>query len=331
LWLKKKSRSAVLLLLLFMILLAGCEELTNLPEYDDGLPPAVPTGARFLYATDGETGLEWRKNPEPDFDYYEVYRSDGDTLHYVMVATTRGARHYDDSLDYGTEYFYRLTAVDRKGNKSQMSLPVAAIPLNRYPPPAPRNLTVSGKNDGIQRGILLSWGAPFVTDVMMYHIYRDTIPGFALDTATYRGHSFTTAFLDDEADSSVEYHYKVLAEDKGLLRGDASNEDRDLLHPRLQGISPADGAITDYFTEFVVTGLPYRAEYEVLVTQNPFFGEVYRKRISAGAADTVRIPFTPSYLTDRTTLYWRVITYSKPGGEYNSVSHQQSFTFQFRY
>jgi len=99
----------------------------------DTFPPAPPQNvvAVLVPATPespAQFDLSWSISMEPDLAGYRVYRSaeegtlgEEQNRELLLVPTFR-----DTSLLAGQRYFYRVTAVDRSGNESLPSAPVAA-------------------------------------------------------------------------------------------------------------------------------------------------------------------------------------------------------------
>jgi hypothetical protein len=87
-----------------------------------GLQP--PTSLQAT-AGDGQVDLTWNAGGNSDPAGYRVYRSTSsfsDVSNATEVATIPGGTsHSDEGLTNGTEYFYRVTAVDEEGNESDLS------------------------------------------------------------------------------------------------------------------------------------------------------------------------------------------------------------------
>ncbi|WP_353185719.1 MBG domain-containing protein [Parapedobacter lycopersici] len=95
----------------------------------DGAAPAVPVD---LAAEGGDTEitLTWTGNTEPDVMSYRVYGSvgaDPALLLETIAAPLTAFMH--TGLVNGTEYRYRISAVDAAGNEGGLSMEVMAIPM----------------------------------------------------------------------------------------------------------------------------------------------------------------------------------------------------------
>jgi hypothetical protein len=99
----------------------------------DVFPPAAPVGleAAIVPATPqggSNVELSWAISAEPDLGGYRVYRSDredatGERLNSELLPSPA---FRDMSVVSGGRYYYRVSAVDRSGNESPMSIAVPA-------------------------------------------------------------------------------------------------------------------------------------------------------------------------------------------------------------
>jgi len=90
----------------------------------DTFPPAVPTG---LTAVAGLESIElvWERNTEEDLQAYRVYRA-GEGGRFTLVAGSVETPSFSDrTAEKGKSYRYAVGAVDRTGNESAQSPPVA--------------------------------------------------------------------------------------------------------------------------------------------------------------------------------------------------------------
>ena len=92
----------------------------------DNIAPYPPEGLSGLFEND-TVFLNWNKNPDDDFYYYAIYKSDNpdnftDTAYYTLTDTN----YTDLSIEYDTIYYY-LTAFDFNGNESLRSDTIEVI------------------------------------------------------------------------------------------------------------------------------------------------------------------------------------------------------------
>jgi hypothetical protein len=83
----------------------------------DNLIPSVPTGLLGFRSQHG-TELSWNANPDPDVQYYEVYRND------ELIGLSETNAYIDKDVltgSFGGIIRYAVAAVDFSGNKSQPS------------------------------------------------------------------------------------------------------------------------------------------------------------------------------------------------------------------
>ncbi|HSG27131.1 MAG TPA: hypothetical protein VLA34_01535, partial [Candidatus Krumholzibacterium sp.] len=87
----------------------------------DNIAPGVPLGMSIAYNTGSGNELAWDPSPEPDFQYYRVYR--GDDEGFVpgpgsLVHETASPAWTDPDYD-GWDVHYKVTALDHAGNESE--------------------------------------------------------------------------------------------------------------------------------------------------------------------------------------------------------------------
>jgi hypothetical protein len=110
---------------------SDCDPLILTPA--DTFPAATPQGlvASVLGSPNvasAEVDLSWSINSEPDLAGYRVYRSEQENEKDKLVTPDLllSPAYRDTSVALGHTYWYRVTAVDRSGNESAPSPPVAA-------------------------------------------------------------------------------------------------------------------------------------------------------------------------------------------------------------
>jgi hypothetical protein len=99
----------------------------------DTFAPATPQGVTAAVVTNPDGGrtevdLSWSLGAEPDLAGYRVYRSEQPETRGqpVTIDLLPSPAYRDTSVASGHQYWYRVTAVDRSGNESESSPPVAA-------------------------------------------------------------------------------------------------------------------------------------------------------------------------------------------------------------
>jgi hypothetical protein len=98
----------------------------------DTYPPSVPQGLVAAVVTPDPNGppevdLSWSINTETDLAGYHVYRSEQEGTRGQLVTPDLllSPAYRDTSVQPGHRYWYSVTAVDRSGNESAPSAPVA--------------------------------------------------------------------------------------------------------------------------------------------------------------------------------------------------------------
>ena len=112
--------------------------IANATTLEVGTPPMPPTGLTALGVSRTQINLSWQDNSENETEF-EIERSIGDTLNFEIVQAGLNANdttYENTGLTPGTNYFYRLRAVNGDG-KSTYSNYISAFTLEKSTPPAP--------------------------------------------------------------------------------------------------------------------------------------------------------------------------------------------------
>jgi hypothetical protein len=98
------------------------------PATPQGVVAAVITNPNAAAATTVEVDLSWSLNTESDLAGYRVYRSEQQEGQGELVTPELllSPAYRDTSVAASHQYWYRVTAVDRSGNESVPTPPVAA-------------------------------------------------------------------------------------------------------------------------------------------------------------------------------------------------------------
>ena len=187
-----------------------------------GPAPTAPTGLTATAESNGFITLDWSASAAADS--YLVKRATSPGGVYSVVSAPTGTHFIDTGVNYGTTYYYVVTAVNLS-DESAASVEISSTP-QLTPPPVPASLagtvTTLGQVD-------LSWtAAPRAT---LYRIKRSTTIGGPYAEI---GTSATTAFSDTTASLGQLYHYVVSAENTAGASADspelAARSDSLVLH-----------------------------------------------------------------------------------------------------
>jgi hypothetical protein len=113
----------------------------------DNLPPAVPLNLAVEYNTGSGNHVTWDPSPEPDFQFYRIYRGSSESFvpgPASLVYETTLPEWADPSFD-GWDVHYKVTSVDASGNESG---------------PASAGTTTGTENHPLPRSFALYQNAP---------------------------------------------------------------------------------------------------------------------------------------------------------------------------
>ncbi|MEW7278042.1 fibronectin type III domain-containing protein [Aquimarina sp. 2201CG1-2-11] len=186
---------------------------STLPEdTTDTEAPTVPTELMASNETQTTIDLNWNASTDNvGVTGYEIYQGD------TMVTTVAGTRYQVMGLTPGTEYSFRVVAMDAAGNKSGFSNTATAstLPDDTTDTEAPTEPTELMTSNETQTTIDLSWMA--ATDnvgVTGYEVYQgDTM------IATVEGTRYQAMGLTP----NTEYSFRVLAMDAAGNKSRFSN------------------------------------------------------------------------------------------------------------
>ncbi|MGA1820128.1 MAG: fibronectin type III domain-containing protein [Thermoplasmatota archaeon] len=170
-----------------------------------------PTPPRGLVLTRGNhfINLEWSPPANTGFSdirSYKIYRMEEDgPFTYLDKVQSSFTSYNDTNLVNGKLYFYRITAVNDKG-ESRPSLENSAMPVGI--PTHPVNLVATSRKESID----LSWGPPSDNggiDIVKYLIFRGPDPGNM--TLLVEVHHSFTSYRDEDVVMGLPYFYYLTA------------------------------------------------------------------------------------------------------------------------
>lgn len=138
----------------------------------DSFPPAPPVGLIGEIDSVGRVNISWEQNLEADLLGYRVYRANELNGAYAQI-TKREIQEtsFQDSISIkvlNRKVYYKILALDKRGNPSAMSLPYELTRPDIIPPSSP----LIGKTRNTEKGPYLEWYPSTSTDVAFHLMYR---------------------------------------------------------------------------------------------------------------------------------------------------------------
>ncbi|HIJ96214.1 MAG TPA: hypothetical protein HPP94_10870 [Desulfuromonadales bacterium] len=177
-------------------------------------PPASPTNFTGTSGGVKRAVLSWDKNSESDIREYHIFSKNPTDALFKQIATVVENQYQNTELQDGTEYIFKIRAIDKDGLMSDFSLP-AVIKTKAVP------AKVTGFNavDLVNR--VVSWTPNQEKDVRNYNVYKKGFLGIQQKIASVQGTQwqvnetkgaialFVTAFddsgLESEPSDVVEF------------------------------------------------------------------------------------------------------------------------------
>ncbi|SNT59021.1 PA14 domain-containing protein, partial [Actinacidiphila glaucinigra] len=209
----------------------------------DKTKPLAPTGLKggVGCTTCLTVRITWTKSAEMDLVGYRVYRRPTGTSSWTAVSgsapVTATARSDTPPARNGELYDYAVTAVDKAGNASAMSVLSRVVSGDVTAPATPTGVTATGED----AGVTVTWQP--VPGAVRYTVKR------ALDhqKETHLGTSASTTFLDTKVPRTERWTYYVAAVDAAgntsgyTLNADAPTAVRPLAAPITVTATPTVG------------------------------------------------------------------------------------------
>jgi fibronectin type 3 domain-containing protein len=332
------KRYGILLIGLLAILFMFCET-TISPEDEiddtDTTAPAIPTGLAIDVNASIEDTIKvtWSANTDDDFDLYRVYRSvnTDSLLLYQQVSETHLNYYIDAGVDYGTLYFYRVSAVDENDNESDKSAAISYEPVNIFTPRTPTGFSAYGYNlPGESPYVELRWTPNTESDFLHYNVYRHTSRGFTSDSAFFITQTTEAHYTDNTVDVGQRYYYRLTAVDKGLMASNPTSDESDLPLPQPSLVFPNNAATTTTLRPNLEwERVEDATKYEVIVQTSLYSGVVWTGEVTQPASGTtvnIGYPSEPA-LSNNTKYYWLVAVFSSDNTAANTYSDSTRYFF----
>jgi fibronectin type 3 domain-containing protein len=160
----------------------------------------APTNLKAVGST-GKVSLTWNApSGAVTFNVYRSLSSNGEGNVAYITGLSKPS-FTDTNLAAGTQYFYKVTAVDA-GGESAKSAEANATTITT----APTNVTATGGNGFI----ILAWSG--VSGATSYNIYRGTTPG-GEGATPYMANVTDTSLTDTGVTAGGTYYYQITALD----------------------------------------------------------------------------------------------------------------------
>jgi fibronectin type 3 domain-containing protein len=176
-------------------------------EIPDDEPPSLPVSFSAHTTEDGKVRVSWQTSLSRDVKGYRIYRAEEGKEPVMIGEVGKDVFVFiDDKAERGKKYLYQMSAFDLRGNESEKTKPIEVIPSDVERPPTPQNIKVVLTD----RGVLISWEAVKVDDLLGYNVYRGDYPSGVFKKLNQQPIK-DLSFLDGEGKAT--HYYKVTAID----------------------------------------------------------------------------------------------------------------------
>jgi fibronectin type 3 domain-containing protein len=307
------------------VLSLGCSSSTDSGKIDR-TPPAVPYNLEIVNIGNGAVSLSWTPSKDTDLKGYNVY-----WLGWAQVDTLNANRKSFDSssavisnLDYETMYYFGVSAIDKSGNESAISVQITGKPQNTTSPLPPSNTEAFAENIDFPT-INVFWAPNTEPDLDHYEVFRGLSPNGGSEDSLKLVASVTEEnFKDAAVEVGIKYYYKVTAVDKGGWSSPYSAIVSDQALPFVKIISPKNYEYTDKNPTFKWNPVEGATSYNLILTTSRIGGEIWNVTLDSSKSQVVYSGKTK--LINGNTYYWKLGTISK--SEINSISQVGTFVIQ---
>lgn len=274
----------------------------------------TPQNLRIAYSSDGEILIRWNVNLRANIFKFKVYRKENNDSVFKLIDETFENYYYDSGLDYDTEYFYCVSSLNKKNIESPKSKIVSSKPLNRYPPLAPYNFTVEGRNWNEEKYFFLSWENFYDTDIKEYKIYCSDRKILIKDSSLLvanTSHNFFRYF-NESLELNKEYFFAIEAIDKGDLASPLSRNSSDFILSKPMVLFPPNGYETRILNKIELSGYNLPVQVEAIFYATPFGGELFKiSSLVESAINNITISIPAGVFYNKGIYYFKIYIYTK--------------------
>lgn len=294
--------------------------------FDDGLAPVPPSGLLIYFAVDGEIGIEWERNPEPDIAKYGIYMKIVSEADFHKIGETSDIYFELDSLDYDSTYYFAVTAIDLSNRESPPSETVYAVPKNYYRPYPPQLIEINARNWNDSLSVNLNWLPPIETDISSYEIYRCETADFTASAENLVGFSKFPEFIDrNNLKMLVQYYYKITAVDKGNLKSVPGKEVSDVILNKPLLLVPGNNSALKDLKFYKIKTVSRPAAYKIVLQSNEIYGILKEINFSTEDSDKEINIDTEYDFEPYKDYYVQVLVYTASGEDPNTFSTKNKF------
>jgi fibronectin type 3 domain-containing protein len=264
----------------------------------NGVPATTPGVPQSLSATKGvaQVALSWSapaSNGGTAVTGYKVYQSTDNSNFGSPIATPSGTSHTVTSLTNGTQYFFKVAAVNAVGDGSQTSS-VNATPSTI--PAVPTSLAASAANNDTQ--IVLTWSAPTDTGgsaITGYRVKWGVTSGYPGNAAYINTGSTSATYTKTGLTNGTQYSFAVAAVNAVNASDNSGNYASAITAtPATTPAAPTSVAGTNGDTQSVITWT---------APTNTGGSAITGYKIKCGATSGYPGNATPYHQTNTTTTY----------------------------
>lgn len=190
-------------------------QFSKLFEFEVKAPPPFPKNVKAEVREDGIL-LKWDfENKDKDIGFF-VYFSEGEEFQKINQHPISKNEFLFKDFTWEKEYRFKVSSILKNIYESDDSEEISVFPVDKFPPPSPRNL-VAIPEEG---SIILKWDAVDVPDFEKYNVYRKENGNEELLTPNGTKENL---FEDRKGEKGKIYKYYVTAVDRKGNESEPSN------------------------------------------------------------------------------------------------------------
>lgn len=192
-----------------------------LVQPNDETPPAPPTEIKGVIDSTGIVKLSWKKNVEPDFFGYRIFRGNLEKEEFGAInAAPIKEETFIDTVsikNLNSRVYYKIVALDQRYNQSDFSKVITIEKPDIIPPSSP----VFKKFEVKDKSVFLDWAKSSSQDAEIVELYRKENDNSEW-TLVFEGKNDTESFKDKSVNENSVYSYTLLSKDRSGLESTPS-------------------------------------------------------------------------------------------------------------